>query len=79
MLRAGEVVAGKPSWVPDDGIAIWNAFCSQNSSLLVECQLADAQLWGMWASSPAPEAAFPAGPGAKLTAFQRLLLLQVGT
>lgn len=70
---------GKPSWVPDDATAAWSALINKHSSMVAECQLADAQLWGTWANSPAPEASFPSGPGAKLTAFQRLLLVQVTT
>lgn len=44
---------------------------------MADCQLTDAQLWGSWANSPVPEASFPPGPAAKLTACQRLLLVQV--
>ena len=77
MFHAGSKPAGKPSWVPADGTAAWNAFISQYSSLLADCQLSDANLWDSWANSPCPEASFPSGPAAKLTAFQRLLLVQV--
>ena len=77
MFPAGSRPAGKPSWVPADATAVWNAFISQYSTLLADCQLSDANLWGSWANSPCPEASFPSGPAAKLTAFQRLLLVQV--
>ena len=49
----------------------------QHPDLLVDCQMADSQVWGNWANSPAPEASFPPPAGPKLAAFQRLVLVQV--
>lgn len=77
MLAAGKTQSSTPAWVPEDAVVPWSALLRQHPDLLVDCQLADTQVWGNWANSPAPEASFPPAAGLKLTAFQRLLLVQV--
>ncbi|KAL0028751.1 hypothetical protein WJX79_004868 [Trebouxia sp. C0005] len=72
----GTTQAGRPAWVAEEMSAAWAALATHCGPLLADCNISEAQLWGPWANSPAPDAAFPAGPAAKLNAFQRLLLMQ---
>ncbi len=74
---AGTAQGGRPAWVAEEMSAAWAALATHCGPLLADCNMNEAQLWGPWANSPAPEATFPAGPAAKLNAFQRLLLMQV--
>ena len=68
----------RPSWVPEEASTSWAALASHCAPMLADCNASEAQLWGPWANSPAPEANLPPAAAAKLNAFQRLLLLQVG-
>ena len=77
MCLAGTAQGGRPAWVAEEMSAAWAALATHCGPLLADCNINEAQLWGPWANSPAPEATFPAGPAAKLNAFQRLLLMQV--
>ena len=77
MCLAGTTKGGRPAWVAEEMSAAWAALATHCGPLLADCNINEAQLWGPWANSPAPEATFPAGPAAKLNAFQRLLLMQV--
>ena len=77
MCLAGTGQGGRPAWVAEEMSAAWAALATHCGPLLADCSINEAQLWGPWANSPAPEATFPAGPAAKLNAFQRLLLMQV--
>ncbi|KAL0047749.1 hypothetical protein WJX82_010930, partial [Trebouxia sp. C0006] len=72
----GTAQGGRPAWVAEEMSAAWAALATHCGPLLADCNINEAQLWGPWANSPAPEATFPAGPAAKLNAFQRLLLMQ---
>ncbi len=76
---AGKQQGRQPSWVADEAAGAWAALTTHCAPLLADCNLSEAQLWGPWANSPAPEADCPPGPAAKLNAFQRLLLVQVLT
>ena len=77
MCLAGTAQGGRPAWVTEEMSAAWAALAIHCGPLLADCNINEAQLWGPWANSPAPEATFPAGPAAKLNAFQRLLFVQV--
>ena len=76
---AGNLQQPRPSWVAEEAAGAWDALTTHCAPLLADCNLAEAQLWGPWANSPAPEASLPSGPAGKLSAFQRLLLIQVCT
>eukprot|EP00501_MAST-03F_sp_TOSAG23-6_P000982 GSMAST32.ASY1.ANO1.1018.1 assembled CDS len=76
-LRARGEPKGFPSWAPRERASTFRLFSDTFPELVSRLELLDSDMWSKWSRSATCERNFPKKMAQKLSAFQRLLTVQV--